>query len=97
MSVAESGAAWFKAVLIAPFVAILFGAVGKVMVLMYQATQIEGNRELAQAQDSIFHNGMLALDLLELASSIETWILFGGFILAIYFTTQSIISGNSRR
>lgn len=91
MSVAELGIAWFKAVLIAPFVAILFGAVGKVMVMTYQATQIEGNRELTQAQDSIFHNGMLALDLLELGSSIQTWVLFGGFLLAIYLTAQSII------
>ncbi|TKX81022.1 hypothetical protein [Halorubrum sp. SD626R] len=92
MSVADSGTAWLKAVLMAPFVAILFGAVGKVMITVYQATQIEGNGELAQTQDSVFHNGMLALDLLELASSIETWILFGAFLLAIYAAVQSLSS-----
>lgn len=76
----------------APFVAILFGAVGKEMITVYQATQIEGNGELAQAQDSVFHSGMLALDLLELASSMETWILFGVFLLAIYAAVQSFSS-----
>ncbi|WP_435159967.1 hypothetical protein [Halorubrum sp. SY-15] len=84
MSVADSGFAWLKAVLVAPFVAIIFGAVGKMMYEIYQATRIEGGGEFAQAQESTYSIGMLALDLLELISSIETWVLFGIFLLTVY-------------
>ncbi|QLH79811.1 hypothetical protein HZS55_22050 [Halosimplex rubrum] len=93
MSVAESGFAWLRAVLIAPFVAVLFGAIGKISSTMYQAAHIEDGGEFAQAQESVFHNSMLALDLVELASSIETWILFGTFLIAVYTALQSRSSG----
>jgi hypothetical protein len=97
MSVAETGTAWLKAVLVAPFVAVLFGAIAKMMTITYQATQISGNGELAQAQESVFHNGMQALGLLEVVSSIETWVLFGLFVLAVYAAVQSFLSGGTRR
>jgi hypothetical protein len=84
MSAADAGIAWLRAVLVAPFVAILFAAIGKIMYEIYQAARIEGDGEFAQAQESVYSNGMSALDLLELVSSIETWMLFGIFLLAVY-------------
>lgn len=84
MSVADAGIKWVTAVIAAPFVAILFAAIGKILHLVYQSTRINGNGRFAQAQESVHEDATLALDLLELASSIETWVLFIVFILAIY-------------
>jgi|APHM01.1.fsa_nt_gi hypothetical protein len=91
MSIAESGIDWLKAVIMAPFVAVLFGAVTKVMATLYQSMHINGNGELAQAQDSVFYTVMLSLDLLELASSLNTWVLFAGFLFAILAVYQTWI------
>lgn len=90
MNVAESGLKWITAVLMAPFVAIMFGAIGMMMRQIYRATRISGGGEFAQAQESVYSGSMVALNLIEFASSIETWILFGAFLLAIYATVSSV-------
>lgn len=83
MSVADAGVKWITAVLAAPFVAILFAAIAKIIGLIYQSARISGSGQFAQAQQSVHENALLALDLLELASSIETWVLFLVFVLAL--------------
>lgn len=69
--------------LVAPFVATLFAVLTKIIDLTYQSAQISGNGQFAQTQDTVYEDTPFALDILELASSIETWTLFLVFLFAI--------------
>jgi len=90
MSVADSGRDLVSAILAAPFIAILLAAAGKIVYMVYQATNIESGGEFAQIQESVYSSSTLALKLLELASSIETWILLGVFLLGVIGMTRSM-------
>ena len=90
MNASASGRELVVSIMMAPFLAIIFGAVGLIIRQIYQTTRITGGGEFAQAQESVFSSSMTALNLLELASSVETWILLGAFLLAIGSASASM-------
>jgi hypothetical protein len=90
MSVADSGRELASVILAAPFAAILLAAAGKIMYVVYQATRIGGSGKFAQLQESVYSSSTLALNLLELASSIETWVLLVAFIFAVMTGIRSM-------
>jgi hypothetical protein len=83
MSVAESGRNLLVAVIAAPFVAIIFWAVGKVLSAIFAAARLSGDSRFADSQESVREGAWLSLDLLELASSVETYVLLIVFVLAV--------------
>lgn len=93
MNASTSGRELIVSIILAPFVAVIFSALGAMLYIIYQATHITGGGEFAQAQESVFSGSMAALNLIELASSIETWILLGAFLLAIGSAGASMTRG----
>ena len=90
MNASTSGRELILSIMMAPFLAVIFSALGAMMYIIYQATHITGGGEFAQAQESVFSGSMTALNLIELASSIGTWILLGAFLLAIAGAASSM-------
>lgn len=60
--------------------------------ITHEATNIQGDGELAQAQDSVHSSAETSLNLLELASNLETLILFMLVLLGLLAYAQ-VISG----
>lgn len=84
MGIVDAGAGWLKLVLAVPVVALFVAVVAETAHTLSRATQASSAVSFGPSPESAAHNRMPATELLDLALSIETWMLLGLVVLAVY-------------
>lgn len=60
--------------------------------VIYQSTRVHDGA-FSQAQSPVHQGALASIDLLRIASSIETWVFFAIFIVGLFTAAKSLSSG----